>query len=255
MSSDPKDRRVHPRHPLVLQVTYDESKDYLPDWTENISAGGLFVRTALPFAEGQRLRVSLSFPGVLEPVTIEGTVVWRRPATGDQPGGVGLRVDSDLCRRRLARLALAASSHIRPEAIKGEAFEVVVADDNPFMQEACGRVLQDLAEASSQVLRLRKAGSGHEALAACQARLPDLLITDSHMPVMDGAALIERLRSEKASAELPVIVLGAGAEGDRNRFELLGIDAYLQKPIQYGELLETLVYLVYLRTLAAPDAE
>ena len=80
---------------------------------------------------------------------------------------------------------------------------------------------------SAEVLRLalERAGyktvcatNGHAALAAVTATPPDLILLDLRMPVMDGASLLEVLRSYLRWRELPVVVVtaaGQGAEIDR----------------------------------------
>jgi len=67
-----------------------------------------------------------------------------------------------------------------------------------------------------------------------------LLITDCHMPRLDGYGLVQRLRaheSEHARPRLPVVALTANAlQGERERCLSLGMDAYLSKPLQLHEL-------------------
>lgn len=67
-----------------------------------------------------------------------------------------------------------------------------------------------------------------------------LLITDCHMPRLDGYGLVQRLRAHEAATSrkrLPVIALTANAlQGERERCLALGMDAYLAKPLQLHEL-------------------
>src|SRR6185295_12465931 len=65
---------------------------------------------------------------------------------------------------------------------------------------------------------------------------PDLIITDVHMPHMDGFEFIEAMRGEKALAKIPVIFLTSHEEGDvRGRH--LGAVGYVTKPIRADKLL------------------
>ncbi|UHQ20920.1 ATP-binding protein [Lysobacter sp. KIS68-7] len=74
------------------------------------------------------------------------------------------------------------------------------------------------------------------------ARLGDyaLLITDCHMPRLDGYDLVRRLRAHEAAhgrTRLPVLALTANAlQGERERCLALGMDAYLTKPLQLPDL-------------------
>jgi len=90
--SDRSDRRVEPRAPLVLKVEYPEYRDYLADWTANVSARGFFVATDRPFRVGDELETRITFPGIPEPVDLPARVMWWRPASADGPSGVGVKV-------------------------------------------------------------------------------------------------------------------------------------------------------------------
>jgi two-component system sensor histidine kinase/response regulator len=64
-----------------------------------------------------------------------------------------------------------------------------------------------------------------------------LLITDLHMPNMDGFELVERLRRQATFADLPVIMLTSGLHAeDASRCEELGLAAHLMKPAKQSEL-------------------
>jgi CheY-like chemotaxis protein len=79
--------------------------------------------------------------------------------------------------------------------------------------------------------------NGLEAAASCLTLTPDLIISDVHMPRMDGFQMIEILKSESALADIPVIFLTADRKG-RRRGNKLGAVAYLTKPIVAGALVK-----------------
>ncbi len=82
--------------------------------------------------------------------------------------------------------------------------------------------------------RCRESASGVEALAMLRQEVPSLLLLDFHMPELDGAELLARLRADKdpASAQLPVIVL-TGDAGEESEVRCLeaGADDFVTKPI------------------------
>jgi len=82
--------------------------------------------------------------------------------------------------------------------------------------------------------RVVTARHGAEALACVAAHAPDLLITDLGMPVLDGLALLRRLRAD-GHADLPVIVL-TGQTADRTAALAAGAHAFLVKPAPLAEL-------------------
>ena len=97
------EKRSHPRFPLILAVDYPGAASTVRDYTENLSAGGLFIRTEREFEIGDRLALLLSFPELLEPAELEVEVVRMRPGGSSQTPGVAVWVPPDRVddRRRL----------------------------------------------------------------------------------------------------------------------------------------------------------
>jgi CheY-like chemotaxis protein len=85
------------------------------------------------------------------------------------------------------------------------------------------------------------APNGTEALAVMQDTPCDAVITDFQMPGMNGIELVEKLRSNPATASIPVIMLTArGFAIDGDQKETLGIAHCLSKPFSPRELLMVL---------------
>jgi CheY-like chemotaxis protein len=87
--------------------------------------------------------------------------------------------------------------------------------------------------------RVRCARNGREAWQHIERQAPDLLVTDLQMPEMNGYELIQRVRANPATAQLPIILLTAKAleiaEGEAVRFSLARI---LTKPFSPKALLQ-----------------
>ena len=81
-------------------------------------------------------------------------------------------------------------------------------------------------------------GDGRAALEAVAARRPDLILSDAMMPQLDGFGLLNALRADPSTAQLPVIMLSARA-GEEAAVEGLsaGADDYLLKPFSSRELI------------------
>src|SRR5689334_25165965 len=90
MTEDEKRRDT--REPVTLFVEYEGADDLVGDFTENLSSGGTFVATNRELPVGTRVHLVLSFPGLLEPVSIEGTVRWTR-RHGEDAAGAGAGIE------------------------------------------------------------------------------------------------------------------------------------------------------------------
>lgn len=250
MTSTPADKRAHPRVPFVLKVDYRD-RQALADATENLSGAGLFIQTDLPMEIGARVPLSLSFPGLLNPVEIVGKVAWIRPERSGRAAGVGISVDNDSDKRALDRLLspeTASAPRPRPP-LPAEGFKVLIVEDNPHIVEMYSYVLKKLAttDLKGQVpLEVHFAADGHGALAELRQGRFSLVMTDLYMPVMDGFELVKKIRSEEALREIPVVAISAGGRDAQERATQLGVNMYLRKPVRFAEVLETVKRLLNL---------
>ncbi|HWC65798.1 MAG TPA: ATP-binding protein, partial [Thermoanaerobaculia bacterium] len=90
-----------------------------------------------------------------------------------------------------------------------------------------------------------EAGSAEEAVAALSGGGFDAVFMDISLPDADGTAVIRRLRSEPATASLPIVALtGRTSDGDRRTIDESGASAYLSKPVDVKGLLQTLSTLL-----------
>jgi CheY-like chemotaxis protein len=104
---------------------------------------------------------------------------------------------------------------------------VLVVDDEPSLRF----LLRVLFEVDGH--EVDEASNGVTALEQVERRRPDLIVTDVMMPVMTGRQLIESLRADPATADIPVIVVSAST----NVHKVDGSDAAFRKPIDQPALL------------------
>lgn len=104
---------------------------------------------------------------------------------------------------------------------------ILIVDDAPLNLSVLGELLQPL-------YNVRVANSGEAALRAAHGDpLPDLVLLDIMMPGMDGFEVLRQLRSDPATADIPVIFITAlrDDDGEEKGFELGAAD-YIHKPIR-----------------------
>ncbi len=83
--------------------------------------------------------------------------------------------------------------------------------------------------------------TGAEAMARFESTRPDVVLTDIHLPDMDGIDLLALIDAESRKAPVPlVIVSGDGADETRQKAIDLGIDGFLSKPVTPTILIETM---------------
>ncbi len=108
---------------------------------------------------------------------------------------------------------------------------VLIVDDHPANLKLAAEVLQ------FDGYEVETATDGPTALVKLTARLPDLLLTDSAMPGMDGLSLTRLLKADPATRHLPIFALTASAmKGDDARILAAGCDGYVAKPIDTRRL-------------------
>jgi CheY-like chemotaxis protein/anti-sigma regulatory factor (Ser/Thr protein kinase) len=85
--------------------------------------------------------------------------------------------------------------------------------------------------------RIVLATDGQQAIAQAKANLPNIILMDIQMPVMDGLAAIKQIRLDPNLVDIPIIALTALAMvGDRERCLAAGANEYLAKPIKLRQL-------------------
>ncbi|MEW6707744.1 MAG: ATP-binding protein [Pseudomonadota bacterium] len=135
-----------------------------------------------------------------------------------------------------ADAAVQAQHSLRlPAGYEGERRRVLVVDDVGGNR----RMLADLL--STLGFEVEEAADGAAALRCIGVRMPDLVLMDMAMPVMDGLETTRRLRAEPAWSALPVVMVSANASAaDRARCLDAGATAFIPKPVNRDALLDVM---------------
>lgn len=120
---------------------------------------------------------------------------------------------------------------------------VLVVDDN-------GELRKFLADQLSEFYQVLEAGDGKQGLNLALEFVPDLILSDVMMPVMDGIQMLEQLKVNNSTSHIPVILLTAKSAVE-NQIEGLryGADYYITKPFQTAFILVLIENLLKQRQL------
>lgn len=109
--------------------------------------------------------------------------------------------------------------------------KILVIDDDPFVLAIAERKL------ASRGYHVIAAADGAAGLAAARANIPDLVLLDLALPVVDGWEVLQELRADPVFAAIPVIMLTARRnDGDVANALELGARDYIIKPFTLAEL-------------------
>jgi signal transduction histidine kinase/DNA-binding LacI/PurR family transcriptional regulator/DNA-binding response OmpR family regulator len=124
---------------------------------------------------------------------------------------------------------------------RGRRRSVLVVDDIAVNRALLVELLSRLGFSVSE------ASNGQEGLVQAQARLPDLILMDRTMPVLDGRAATRRLRQLPALQQTPIIAVSASVASEEQAASLAaGASAFVAKPIHQDELLQQIGRLLEL---------
>ena len=242
--SDDEKRRDN-REPVTLFVEYEGADDLVGDFTENLSSGGTFVATNRELPIGTNVQLVLSFPGLLEPISIEGAVRWKR-ASGNSEGdaGAGIEFEPGPARDQLATLI--EKVRTRDPKTVSRLFRVLVVEDNKHVAQLITEGLRGSArrEFGGVSFVFRAAEDGRAAIEILRREKFDALIIDVYLPILDGPRVIQQARGELGLSELPIIAVSAGGESARRSALEAGANIFLDKPMRLRQVIDTMQRLL-----------
>ena len=112
--------------------------------------------------------------------------------------------------------------------------KVLVAEDNPTNRQLMAIYLEKLG------ITCKMAENGQEAVALYMQETFDAILMDINMPIMDGIAATKAILEEEKRSQrvhIPIVALTANTlKGDKERYEKMGMEGHLSKPIDFKEL-------------------
>jgi len=143
----------------------------------------------------------------------------------------------------LAPSPLAPSPLVAPERL----FHVLVVDDSRVFRKFTVQATQIafFRRGKSREVIVHGACSGQEAITLASLQPPDLVLLDFDMPGLDGVDTLSHLRALPGGDSARVVVLsGRVRPADRWRFAVLGVNDFVNKPIDFSQLVDRLEGIV-----------
>lgn len=110
---------------------------------------------------------------------------------------------------------------------------ILYIEDNLYNVQLVERLLLQRPD-----IQLLTSVQGSPGVDIAQLRHPDLILLDVHLPDINGFDVLQRLRSDPATATIPIVVLSADATpGQVRKFREAGANDYLTKPLDLKLLL------------------
>ncbi|KGF68237.1 hypothetical protein LL06_17500 [Hoeflea sp. BAL378] len=231
------------------------SADEVVAFLEALKAMGLTIGRIeiTPDMAGRLAKVAPALHHAALRQAIEGCLAMEAPSKA-RSGAVAATVRQELPSVDTAKAgaaALPASPAIFPTAAdapdqgngagsRHDRIRVLVAEDNDVNQIVFEQILEGIG------VDFRIVSNGQEAVAAWRSAVPDLILMDVSMPVMNGLQAAQAIRDAELAgagdlAHVPIIAVTAHAmSGDRERCFAAGMDDYLSKPVS-PEKLETII--------------
>lgn len=169
-----------------------------------------------------------------EQVTLDGNILYRFAflhAVAVAAGRAKLEDDIPPLEESTTRIVPPS----RDEALRKGRL-ILVAEDNEINQKVIRQQLALLGHVADVVQ------DGRDALQHWESGDYAMILTDLHMPEMDGYQLTQAIRAaKKGSIHIPIIALTANAlKGEAERCRAIGMDDYLTKPVQLEQLKQTI---------------
>ena len=110
----------------------------------------------------------------------------------------------------------------------------LVVDDSSVIRKVARRILEGLD------FQIVEAEDGAKALDACKRAMPEAVLLDWNMPVMDGITLIQNVRKDPAHKNKPILMLTTeGLASKKQEGRAAGATGWIVKPFDPEKLLQT----------------
>jgi DNA-binding response OmpR family regulator len=218
----------------------------------DLTSTSIFVVTEWHAAIGTPVQLRLSFPRIFEPINVTARVADIRIAgEPGEPGGVRLVFDpelGDVAERVISLLDRVGS----PSTIhEDRPCRVLLVDDSKLVAAMFSYKTANMFERPG-ALAFDHAEDAAAAWGKLTSSTYDLVIVDYFLPIENGASLIEKLRGDHRHDGTPVVAISVGGRDAREATLSAGADLFVDKPLVFHDLFNTLRILAEHREYTRP---
>jgi DNA-binding response OmpR family regulator/Tfp pilus assembly protein PilZ len=208
----------------------------------DLTTTSIFVVTEWCAAIGTPVTVRLSFPKILEPIDVPARISDIRVAgEPGEPGGIRLEFETNSgeVNAKLTALLARVNAPFVPSSIEGRPCRVLLIDDSELIRDMFTFNTKKFFEQPG-TLAIEHAEDAEHAWGKLASSTYDLVIIDYFLPAEDGASLIARLRRDERLANTPIVAISVGGRDAREATLSAGADVYIDKPLIFRDLFNTL---------------
>ena len=250
--------KVYTENPQIINYSKGKAEEFI-DLIIEVMDTGIGISPEMqeeifnPFVQGQGQNVK-KYGGTGLGLTITQRLVQLMNGTID--------LDSQLNRGSSFKIKIPGVSYLRdfekrteeihldPADIIFERATIIVADD----VEHNRKYLKDALRKTN--IKIVEAEDGQQAFSMAKKIIPDLIITDIRMPILDGFGLLNKLKSDDLLKHIPVIAYSASVmKAQRDRIRKSEFAGLLIKPVQVTELYLELMNNLPYKSIKAPVPE
>ncbi|WP_440998706.1 response regulator [Fodinibius sp. SL11] len=127
--------------------------------------------------------------------------------------------------------------------------KIFIVDDSPIQLVLLEKVLLN------EGFNVKSFSNGKKMVQAIIPERPDLIISDIHMPELNGFELIEEVRSFSEGQNIPCFLVSSKADAViRQKVDAIGADGFIKKPFEYQSLMSVVKSLLKENELAGKSA-
>ncbi len=236
------------RDRFIVRAELRAGNDSVISYGFDLTSSSVFVVTEWNAPVGTAVSLRLSFPRILDPIDVTARIADIRVAgEPGEPAGVGLVFDEASAGACL--LDELECGEVSPVAERP--YRVLLVDDSWLIRDMFAYGTAKFFERPG-ALAIDHAEDAEEAWAKLAKSTYDLVIVDYFLPSEDGASLIARLRGDARLARTPIVAISVGGRDAREATISAGADVFVDKPLVFRDLFNTLRVLAERRERARP---